>query len=151
MSLFLSTFIFLSQRRDYVIFRHPAKKLIYLISCFQIAFARSEILKKKCQGIRGGLQAISCRHQWVHLINFIFYTGVTSHFLNICMKFAIHCSTKFQRIVERNQCIRKHIANAFQNANSALESVSNGLKKVQCIFQHIFNEFLTSLMPGFCK
>ena len=35
------------------------------------------------------------------------------------------------------------VANAFQNNNSPLESVSNGLKNVQCIFQRIFDAFLT--------
>ena len=58
------------------------------------------------------------------------------------LKFAMRCSTKFQRIVERCQRIGKHIANAFQNNNSALGSVLNGLKNVQCIFG-------LSLMPGF--
>ena len=44
-----------------------------------------------------------------------------------------------QRVVERCQRIRKHIANAFQNNNSALESVSNGGWKT-------FNAFLTYLL-----
>ena len=39
-----------------------------------------------------------------------------------------------------------NIANTFQNNNSALGSVSNGLKNVQCIFKRIFNAFLTSLL-----
>ena len=42
--------------------------------------------------------------------------------------------------------IRKHIANAFQKNNSALESVSNWLKNVQCIFRRIFNAFFTYLL-----
>ena len=49
-----------------MIFRHPAKKLIDFL--FQIAFARSEIFQKQRREIRGGSQAISCRHQWVYLI-----------------------------------------------------------------------------------
>ena len=52
-------------------------------------------------------------------------------------------STKFERVVKRCQRIRKHIAYAFQNNNSALKSVSNELKNVQCIFQRIFDVFLT--------
>ena len=80
MSLFLSTFIFLSQRRDYVIFRHPAKKLIYLISCFQIAFARSEIFQKNARELGVGRRQF---HAGVNgFILFIFY-NITLGFLNV--------------------------------------------------------------------
>ena len=93
-----------------------------------------------------------------------YFSSITSHFLTSCtgwfsiyfllrdnennLKFAMRHSTKFQRVVEPCQHIRKHIANAFQNNNSALGSVSNRLKNVKCIFQGGFN---LSLMPGFCK
>ena len=144
-----TNFTFFSQRRD---FSSRAKKLIDFL--FQIAFARSEIFQKQHRGIRGGSQPISCRHQWVYLI----YCLLHHTFLTFCtgwfsiyfllrdnendLKFAMRCSTKFQRVVERCQ----HIANAFQNNNSALGSVSNGLKNVHCIFQRIFNAFFTYLL-----
>ena len=79
-----------------------------------------------------------------------YLSSITSHFLNVLrwmvldlfllrdneddLKFAMPRSTKFQSVVERCQRIMKRIANACQNNNSALESVSNGLKNVQCIF-----------------
>ena len=44
---------------------------------------------------------------------FIFYCNEND------LKFAMRCSTKFQRVVERFQRIREHIATAFQNNNSA--------------------------------
>ena len=84
-----------------------------------------------------------------------YLSSIASHFLNVLhrmvsiyfllrdnendLKFAMRCSTQFQRVVERCQNIRKHVANAFQ-------------KNVQCIFQRTFQcIFDLSLMPGFCK
>ena len=69
LSFKFTSFIFLSQRRDYVIFRHAAKKLLdFLFSvCFRSLWNIPK-KKRKRQGIRGGSQVISCRHQWVYLI-----------------------------------------------------------------------------------
>ena len=56
---------------------------------------------------------------------------------------------QFQRVVERCQRIRKR-CHKFENKNSMLESVANGLKYVatqyQCIFQRVFNTFSTYLL-----
>ena len=54
----------------------------------------------------------------------------------------MRCSTNFNAL--------SNVANAFENNNSALESLANGLKNVatkfQCIFQSVFNAFSTYLL-----
>ena len=123
-----------------------------------------------CWAFRHSGKKKTARELWGHSqgnfmqasIGLSYLSSITSHFLNVLhwtvfdifllhdnesdLKVAMRCSTQFQRVVECCQHMRKHIANIFQNNNSASESVSNRLRNLQYIFQRIFSALLTYLL-----
>ena len=115
-----TTFIFLSQRRD-TSSRGKGINCFLFSDCFRSLW---NISKKNAREL-----GVACRQ---------FHAGV---------KWSLQCVVQANFNVLSNIANAfGNIANAFENNNSVLESVFNRLKNVQCIFQRIWNAFLTYLL-----
>ena len=132
--------------RSAVIFRHAAKKFQNWFLVFRLLLLTLKYSKNKNARELG-----VARRQFHADVNgfilFIFYNiTLSSRFALDGFRFIFYCVTmktiwSLQCVVQPNFNALGNIANAFENNNSMLESVSNGLKKVQCVFQCIFNAF----------